>query len=114
MKRATSVALYEQVKQIFAGLPQYDYEHIFIDNASTDSTQQILRQLAESDRRVKVIFNMRNFGQIRSPYNALLQAKGEAVVALASDLQDPPGAHSGVRGEVGGGLQDRPGPEDGE
>jgi glycosyltransferase involved in cell wall biosynthesis len=82
--------LYERIRVVFAGLPEYDYEHIFADNASTDSTQQILRELARSDRRVKVIFNMRNFGHIRSPYNALLAAKGDAVLALACDLQDPP------------------------
>lgn len=83
-------AVYEQVKQALAKLPDYDYEHIFIDNASTDSTQSILRSLAASDPRVKVIINMRNFGQSRSPYHAFLQARGEAVIGLASDLQDPP------------------------
>lgn len=82
--------LYKQIKEVFAELRQYDYEHIFIDNASTDGTVNILKNIAKNDRRVKIIVNARNFGHIRSPYHALLQAKGEAVVALASDLQDPP------------------------
>jgi glycosyltransferase involved in cell wall biosynthesis len=82
--------LYERVRDVLATMSDYDYEHIFIDNASTDSTQQILRELARSDRRVKVIFNMRNFGHVRSPYNALLAAQGDAVLGLACDLQDPP------------------------
>ena len=82
--------LYERVRAVFATLPQYDYEHIFIDNASQDKTPEILRALAGRDPRVRVIFNNRNFGHIRSPYYALLQCGGAATVCLASDLQDPP------------------------
>lgn len=84
------VELHAQIRAVFEALPQYDYEHIFIDNASRDSTPQLLRRLVKEDRRVKVIFNNRNFGHVRSPYYGLLQAKGDAVVILASDLQDPP------------------------
>jgi glycosyltransferase involved in cell wall biosynthesis len=68
----------------------YDYEHIFIDNASTDGTVSILRRLAKEDKHVKVIINTRNFGHIRSPYYGLLQCNADAVIILASDLQDPP------------------------
>lgn len=82
--------LYGQVKEIFASLPGYQYEHIFIDNASRDRTVSILKEIAGSDRQVKVIVNARNFGHIRSPYHAMLQARGEAVVFLAADFQDPP------------------------
>jgi glycosyltransferase involved in cell wall biosynthesis len=82
--------LYDQVRQVFEGLPGYDFELIFADNASTDTTEHVLRGLASSDRRVKIILNMRNFGQTRSPFNALLQAKGDAAVSIAADLQDPP------------------------
>ena len=82
--------LYRRVKDVFAALPQYTHEHIFIDNASSDRTVEVLRKLAAADPAVKVIVNERNFGHIRSPYHALLQAKGEAVVCMASDLQDPP------------------------
>ena len=83
-------AAYEQVKQVFAQLPGYTYEHIFIDNASKDGTVAILREIARQDKHVKVIVNVRNFGHIRSPYYGLLQAQGDAVIGLASDLQDPP------------------------
>ena len=82
--------LYRQVKEVFAGLPGYRYEHIFIDNASRDKTAAILKELAKKDRNVKIIVNAKNFGHIRSPYHALLQAQGDAVIALVSDLQDPP------------------------
>ena len=79
-----------RVHTVFHALPQYDYEIIIIDNASTDSSPDILRRLAAHDRRLKVIFNARNFGHVRSPYYALLQATGDAALTCASDLQDPP------------------------
>src|SRR3972149_5156777 len=81
--------LYQRIQKVMQDV-DYEYEHIFIDNASTDRTVELLRGLAARDRRVKVILNTRNFGQIRSPYYGLLQATGDAVVILASDLQDPP------------------------
>ena len=82
--------LIRRVREVMAKLPAYQYEHIFIDNASKDGTLAILKQFAAEDRRVKIIVNARNFGHIRSPYHALLQAQGDAVVSLVSDLQDPP------------------------
>jgi glycosyltransferase involved in cell wall biosynthesis len=81
---------YEQVKKVFAEIGRYRYEHIFIDNASKDKTVAILREIAEQDRNVKVIVNARNFGHIRSGYHALLSARGDAVISIVSDLQDPP------------------------
>ena len=82
--------LCRRVKDVFAALPQYSYEHIFIDNASSDRTVEILRKLAADDAAVKVIVNARNFGQVRSPYHALMQANGDVAICMASDLQDPP------------------------
>lgn len=80
----------ERVRALMAGLPAYHYEHIFIDNASTDRTFAVLSELATEDRRVKVILNARNFGHLRSPMHAMFQASGDAVILLFSDLQDPP------------------------
>lgn len=82
--------LYERVRAVFAALPEYRYEHLFIDNASSDATVAILREIAAADRNVKVIVNTRNFGHVRSPYHALLQCRGDAVIGMAADLQDPP------------------------
>jgi polyisoprenyl-phosphate glycosyltransferase len=82
--------LVDRVRELFATLPQYHYEHIIIDNHSTDRTVDILRDIAQNDPRVKVILNARNFGHIRSPHHAILEAKGDAVIVLLSDLQDPP------------------------
>lgn len=81
--------LYQRIVEVMSRL-DYDYEHIFIDNCSTDDSHAKLRAVAAQDKRVKLIFNARNFGHIRSPYHALLQARGDAAVLIASDLQDPP------------------------
>ena len=82
--------VYQQVKAVFAQLPQYRYEHLFIDNCSEDKTVDILKQLAATDSNVKLIVNARNFGHIRSPIHGLLQAQGDAVISIVADLQDPP------------------------
>ena len=71
-------------------LPQYEYEILFIDNHSTDGTRAILRGICAENRRVKAIFNARNFGQLRSPVHGLKQAYGDCVVRLNADFQDPP------------------------
>src|SRR5215467_15229796 len=83
--------LYERILRVFQDeLPGYDFEILLIDNASEDGTASILREIAKKDRRLKVIVNNRNFGPLRSGYHALLLAYGDAVVAMASDLEDPP------------------------
>ncbi len=82
--------IYHRVRAAFDSLPDYSYDHVFIDNASTDETVQRLKALAAIDRSVKVIVNTRNFGHIRSPYYALLQCQGEAVIGIAADLEEPP------------------------
>ena len=82
--------VYSQVRAIFQKLENYSYEHIFIDNASKDNTVKLLKEFASKDKNVKIIVNARNFGHIRSPFHGLLQAKGDAVILLVSDLQDPP------------------------
>jgi glycosyltransferase involved in cell wall biosynthesis len=68
----------------------FDYEHIIIDNASIDNTQEVIKKLCLENKKIKAIFNKRNFGHIRSPYYAILQTKGDAVILLAGDGQDPP------------------------
>ena len=84
------VELHRRMRAVMDGLPQYDYEHIFIDNASTDNTVTLLRGLASQDPRIKLILNARNFGQVRSPVHGLFQASGQAAGFLFADLQDPP------------------------
>ncbi len=83
--------LYNQVKKEFENLSdRYCYEHIFIDNVSIDNTRKELLELASRDHNVKLIFNAFNAGHIRSPFYALQQANGDAVMLMVADLQDPP------------------------
>jgi len=81
--------IYQQVRDVFAQMPDYRYEHIFIDNASTDKTVSILREIAKNDHNVKIIINSRNFGTMNS-YYAMFQCSGDAVIQVVADLQDPP------------------------
>ena len=82
--------LYRRVISVVDGISGYEFEYVFIDNASVDKTVDKLKKIAHFDSRVKIIVNNRNFGHIRSPYWGLLQTSGDATIYLASDLQDPP------------------------
>lgn len=84
------INVYDAVIKEIKKLSRYDYEIIFIDNCSKDDSAKILRQMAQEDKKVKVIFNRRNFGPERSPFYAILQTSGDAVIVIVSDLQDPP------------------------
>ena len=81
---------YDRIVAAFKQVPAYTYEIIIADNCSTDCSREILREIAAQDKQFKAILNASNFGHIRSPYNAMLQATGDAVVLLCSDLQEPP------------------------
>jgi glycosyltransferase involved in cell wall biosynthesis len=67
----------------------YDYEHIVIDNSSTDNTIKILKELSKKSKNLKVIINKKNFGHIRSPMHGMFQASGDVVILMMSDFQDP-------------------------
>jgi polyisoprenyl-phosphate glycosyltransferase len=82
--------VHRRVLELAASLPEYRFEHLFIDNASTDATVEVLRAMAQEDPTVKVIVNARNVGADRSGMHAFLEAQGDAVGSLAADLQDPP------------------------
>jgi len=82
--------LYERVREQMVAVGRFRYEHIFIDNCSTDGTVAILRRIANLDKNIKVIVNARNFGPIRSTMHALNYASGDAVIGMVADLQDPP------------------------
>ena len=82
--------LYKRCMAVLEKHPEYDYEFLLADNCSTDGTRDVMRRIAAQDPRFKVIFNARNYGHIRSPFNALLQAHGDAIVTMSTDLQDPP------------------------
>ena len=83
-------SLLDKIREAIAPLEQYEFEIIVIDNCSSDGTQEKIREIAGKDARIKAIFNVRNFGHIRSPYYGILQSNGVATIYLASDFQDPP------------------------
>ena len=78
------LSISEEMKKL-----NYDYEHIVIDNFSTDSTFKILKNLAQTDKNLKLILNSRNFGHIKSPIHGILQSTGDAVILMTADFQDP-------------------------
>lgn len=84
------IDIYQTVKSIFNNIKKYQYEHIFIDNSSSDNSISLLKEIARVDSNVKLIINSRNFGWIRSPFYGLLQASGDAIIYMAADFQDPP------------------------
>lgn len=85
------VPMYEAVtEQMSAYDGKYLYEILYIDNFSTDNSRGLLLELAERDRRVKLIFNTKNFGPIRSPHHGLLSATGDAAILICCDFQEPP------------------------
>ncbi len=82
--------LIQRLQAVISNMPTYDFEILIIDNCSTDGTKEKLREIATTHPTMKIIFNTRNFGHIRSPYYGILQTTGDATIYLASDLQDPP------------------------
>ena len=75
--------------ELASSLPQYDYEILIIDNCSTDNSRALIREICTNNKKVKAIFNAKNFGQFNSPYHAILQADGDCVIPICADFQDP-------------------------
>ncbi len=82
-------AITEAVCRQMEALPQYDYDVLCIDNCSTDNTRPILREICAKNRKIKAIFNVKNFGQFNSPYYGLCQTDGDCVIPICADFQDP-------------------------
>lgn len=79
----------EIIKLFDNDLSNYDYELLFIDNDSKDRTREIIRSLCSNNKKIKAIFNVKNFGQFNSPYYGILNATGDAIVSIACDFQEP-------------------------
>ena len=82
--------LHSRISKITKKIHKYNFEHLYIDNSSTDGTIEKIKQIASKDKKVKVILNARNFGVSASVMHAFLQIKTDACIHIASDLQDPP------------------------
>lgn len=80
--------IYLEIKQKFEEI-NCDYEHLIIDNNSTDGTINKIKELAQNDKNLKIILNAKNYGHIRSPFYGLLQTSSDATILMASDFQDP-------------------------
>lgn len=84
------VPMSKAIQEMFEeNLPQYDYELLFIDNASSDNTRPLLREICKRNKHVKAILNAKNFGQFNSPYYGMLQTTGDCVISMVCDFQDP-------------------------
>lgn len=82
--------IYEAVKkELTTSCSCYDFEILFIDNCSTDRTREIIEAICQEDKRVKAIFNSKNFGQFNSPYYGILNTSGDCTIPLCADFQDP-------------------------
>ena len=82
--------LYDAIRSEFSSfLSDYDYEIVFIDNCSQDTTRDKLEQICSQDKKVKAIFNARNFGQLNSPFYGLQQTNGDCTILICADFQDP-------------------------
>ena len=77
------------IAEMKKSLPEYDYEIVFIDNCSTDNTQTLIEQLCRNNKKIKAVFNAKNFGQFNSPYYGLCQTSGDCTILLCADFQDP-------------------------
>lgn len=83
------VPLSEAIIEQFERLPQYDYELLFIDNDSKDTTREKLEMLCKGNPKIKAIFNAKNFGQFNSPFYGMLQTTGDCTITMCADFQDP-------------------------
>lgn len=83
--------MYNRLKKVFIdSLPNYEYEIIYVDDYSTDSTRYEIEKLCEEDSCVKAVFNARNFGFDRNVFQAYQYATGDCAFMIFGDLQDPP------------------------
>ena len=82
--------LYQRVSKVTKNNPKYNFEHLFVDNASNDGTIDKIKKIAKKDKKVKVILNARNFGSSNSMMHGMVQVQSDACIHIASDLQDPP------------------------
>lgn len=84
-------SVYSRVVEVMESeLSRYNFELVFIDNCSQDKTRDMIKELCEKDKRVRAIFNAKNFGYSRSHYYGLTQMTGDAVMLIHADLQNPP------------------------
>jgi polyisoprenyl-phosphate glycosyltransferase len=80
----------ELINILSGKLPEYDYEILIIDNYSQDRTRECIVELCVANKKIRAIFNAKNFGHIRSPFHGMLQTTGDCTIGMCADFQDPP------------------------
>jgi len=89
-EEANLETVYQELTSILTSLQYFTaYEIVMVNDGSKDDSLSLLRQLARNDPHVKVISFTRNFGHENATYAGILQAKGDAVVLMDADGQDP-------------------------
>ena len=83
------VPMSEALTKTLEAMEGYDYEILFIDNCSLDNTRALLRDICAKNKKIKAIFNTKNFGQFNSPYYGLCQTTGDCTISICCDFQDP-------------------------
>ena len=83
------VPMSEALVKTLDAMEGYDYEILFIDNCSADKTRELLRRICEKNKKIRAIFNSKNFGQFNSPYYGLCQTTGDCTISVCCDFQDP-------------------------
>lgn len=81
---------YQEMQKVMAGMREVSFELIFVDDGSTDTTLEHMRQLANQDKRCRYLSFSRNFGKEAAIYAGLSSATGDFVAVMDVDLQDPP------------------------
>ncbi|OGH12543.1 MAG: hypothetical protein A2857_01145 [Candidatus Levybacteria bacterium RIFCSPHIGHO2_01_FULL_36_15] len=81
---------YKTIKQITEKIKAYNFEYIFVDNGSTDSTKETIKKIALKDKNVIGIFLSRNFGPEASTQALIDNSTGDAFIGIQCDLEDPP------------------------
>lgn len=83
-------ALLSEFKKLAAQNPEESFEFIFVDDGSKDESLSVLQELAQEEARMRVIKLSRNFGSNAAILAGMMHAQGDAIAAIAADLQDPP------------------------
>lgn len=83
------IAISEAIIKELKKLEKYDYELVFIDNCSKDNTRNLIQEVCKKNKKIKAIFNCKNFGQFNSPYYGMLQTTGDCTILMCADFQDP-------------------------
>ena len=81
---------YKEMNKVMVKMKKLDFELIFVDDGSSDSTLEVCKNLSKEDKRVKFLSFSRNFGKEAGIYAGLNKSTGDYVTLMDVDLQDPP------------------------